>query len=44
MSAQDNLIIKYQELRSEIQHKVELHNSLITFMITTVIAVLAFGK
>lgn len=43
MSAQDNLIIEYQELRSEIQNKVELHNSLVTFMITTVIAVLAFA-
>ena len=39
----DNIIKEYEELRNEIKQKVELHNSLITFMITTVIAILAFA-
>lgn len=39
----DNLIIEYEELRNEINQKVELHNSLVTFMITTVVAILAFA-
>lgn len=43
MSAQENLLVEYKELRSEIQQEISLHNSLITFMITTVVAVLAFA-
>lgn len=39
----DNLIREYEELRNEINQKVELHNSLVTFMITTVVAILAFA-
>lgn len=34
---------EYSDLRDEIKQKIELHNSLITFMITSVIAVLAFA-
>lgn len=43
MNKQDNMIKEYEELRNEIQKKTELHNSLVTFMITTVVAVLAFA-
>ena len=40
---QANLAKEYEDLRDEIKQKIELHNSLITFMITAVIAVLAFA-
>lgn len=43
MNEQENIIIEYEDLRNEVKQKIELHNSLITFMITTVIAVLAFA-
>lgn len=43
MNAQENVIREYEDLRNEIKQKIELHNSLITFMITTVIAILAFA-
>lgn len=43
MSEQDNIIKEYEDLRGEIKQKIELHNSLMTFMITTVVAVLAFA-
>lgn len=39
----NNVIKEYEELRVEIREKIELHNTLITFMITSVIAVLAFA-
>ena len=40
----DEYIMKeYEDIRGEIKQKIELHNSLITFMITTVVAVLAFA-
>lgn len=40
---EDYLIKEYEELRNEVRQKIELHNSLITFMITTVVAALAFS-
>lgn len=43
MNDQENIIREYETLREEIKHKIELHNSLITFMITTTVAVLAFA-
>lgn len=43
MNEQENIIKEYEDLRSEIKQKIELHNSLITFMVTTVVAVLAFA-
>lgn len=43
MNDQENIIREYEDLRNEVKQKIELHNSLITFMITTVIAVLAFA-
>lgn len=43
MNDQENVLKEYENLRSEIQHKTELHNTLVTFMITTTIAVLAFA-
>lgn len=43
MKAQDNVIKEYEDIREEIKQKIELHNSLIMFMITTVVAVLAFA-
>lgn len=43
MNEQENMIKEYEDLRGEIKQKIELHNSLITFMITTVVAVLAFA-
>lgn len=42
-NVQINILKEYDELRDEIKQKIELHNSLITFMITTVVAVLAFA-
>jgi len=43
MTEQEIIIKEYEELRGEVKQKIELHNSLITFMITTVVAVLAFA-
>lgn len=43
MNEQENIVREYEDLRNEIKQKIELHNSLITFMITTVVAVLAFA-
>ncbi len=43
MKAHDNIIKEYEDIRGEIKQKIELHNSLIMFMITTVVAVLAFA-
>lgn len=43
MNDRENVIREYEDLRNEVKQKIELHNSLITFMITTVIAVLAFA-
>lgn len=43
MNEQEIMIKEYEELRSEIKQKIGIHNSLITFMITAVIAVLAFA-
>lgn len=43
MNEQENIIREYETLREEIKQKIELHNSLITFMITTVVAILAFA-
>lgn len=40
---QDNLIKEYENLRDEIKQKIQLHNSLITFMIGAVITILAFA-
>lgn len=34
---------EYEDLRNEIKQKIEIHNSLITFMITAVVAILAFA-
>lgn len=39
----DEIIKEYEDLRGEIKQKIELHNSLATFMITTVVAILAFA-
>lgn len=43
MNTDKNLLKEYEDIRGEIKQKMELHNSLITFMITTVVAVLAFA-
>jgi len=43
MTEQEIIVKEYEDLRGEIKQKIELHNSLITFMITTVVAVLAFA-
>lgn len=39
----DNLLIEYNNLRAEINQKIELHNTLLTFTITTVVAILTFA-
>ncbi len=39
----DNLIKEYDNLRNEINQKIELHNSLLTFTITTTVAILTFA-
>ena len=39
----ENIIREYENLHNEVKQKIELHNSLIMFMITTVVAVLAFA-
>lgn len=43
MDENGNILKEYEDIRGEIKQKIELHNSLITFMITTVVAVLAFA-
>lgn len=43
MNKQEIMIKEYEELRSEIEQKIGIQNSLITFMITAVIAVLTFA-
>ncbi len=43
MTKQEIIIKEYEDLRGEIKQKIELHNSLSTFMITTVVAILAFA-
>lgn len=43
MSKKENMIREYETIREEILQKVELHNSLITFMVTTVVALLTFA-
>ena len=42
MNIIDNKIKEYEILRSEINQKIELHNTLLTFTITTVVAILSF--
>lgn len=39
----ENLIKEYDNLRHEINQKIELHNTLLTFTITTTVAVLALA-
>ena len=39
----DNLIKEYDILRSEISQQIDLHNTLLTFTITTTVAVLTFA-
>lgn len=43
MNDATNKIKEYEMLRDEINRKVELQNSLLTFTITTVVAILTFG-
>ena len=43
MSKKENIVKEYETLRAEMLQKIELHNSLITFMITTVVALLTFS-
>lgn len=38
-----NLLLEYEFIKTEINQKIELHNTLITFTITTVIGILAFA-
>ena len=39
----NNNIKEYDNLRNEINQKIELHNTLLTFTITTTVAVLTFA-
>ena len=39
----DNTIVEYEMLRAEINQKIELVNSLTTFTLTTVVAILTFA-
>lgn len=39
----ENMIKEYDILRNEINQKIELHNTLLTFTITTTVAVLALA-
>lgn len=40
----DNLILKeYEMLRSEIEQKISLHNTLLTFIITSTVAVITIA-
>lgn len=43
MDRYENIIYEYGFLREEINKKMELHNSLLTFTITTVVAILAIA-
>lgn len=43
MKETSNIYNEYNSIKTEIQNKIELHNNLITFTITTVVAVLAFA-
>lgn len=43
MENKENIIMEYQNIKEEIQNKISLHNNLITFTITTVVAILAFS-
>lgn len=43
MNDTEIILKEYDTLRTEINEKIALHNSLITFMITTVVAILAFS-
>ncbi len=43
MSNKENSIVEYNCIKEEIQNKIELHNTLITFTITTVVAILTFA-
>lgn len=43
MSILQNELKEYDNLREEINQKIELHNKLLTFTITTVIAILTFA-
>lgn len=43
MSSVENQIKEYDYLHNEISQKIELHNKLITFTITTVVAILSFA-
>ena len=39
----NNMIKEYDNLRNEINQKIELHNTLLTFTITTTVAILTFA-
>lgn len=43
MSTNENLVKEYDNLRNEINQKIELHNTLLTFTITTTVAVLSLA-
>lgn len=43
MKSRENIISEYTSIKEEIQNKIELHNNLITFTITTTVALLAFA-
>lgn len=43
MKSRENIILEYTNIKEEIQNKIELHNNLITFTITTTVALLAFA-
>lgn len=43
MNCDENLIKEYDDLKSEINKKIELHNTLLTFTITTSVAVLTLA-
>lgn len=42
MNIAENKLIEYNLLRTEINQKIELHNTLLTFTLTTVVAILTF--
>ena len=39
----NNIILEYESLRNEITQKIDLVNSLMTFTLTTVVAILTFA-
>lgn len=43
MNNKENIVLEYNSIKEEIQNKIELHNNLLTFTITTVVALLAFA-